>query len=126
MLSPQSKYALRALMFLKENNSVNYIQVSEIADRTNLPKAFLSKITKTLVAKNYLLSKRGKNGGIKLNPASKNVTFYNICEALDEPFVKNECVLFYKTCSSSAQCALHKEFTESKMKLLNYLKNEKI
>lgn len=113
-------------MFLRDSKKDGYIQVSEIAEVTKLPKAYLSKIAKILVNEKYLLSKRGKNGGVMINPENKNTSFLSICEILDEPFVKNECVLFSKICNSNAPCAMHKEFTKGKQKLLDYLKNEKI
>lgn len=125
MLSPQSKYAIRALMYLRNSNDI-YHQVAEIAKKTNLPSAFLSKITKTLVENQILISKRGKNGGIKINSKFANTSFFEICLILDEPFTRNDCVLFSKECDGKNPCLLHQEFTKSKSKLIEYLKNEKI
>lgn len=123
MLSSQSKYALRALIYLKDLQSDDFIKVSEIATETGLPAAYLSKLINTLTEQGIILSRRGKNGGIKLSPDKQRVSFYQVCAALKDPLVQDECVLFKKPCNKKSPCPFHHEFSETKQKLIRYLKS---
>ena len=126
MLSAQSKYALRALIYLSENKKDGYIRVTQIADETKLPGPYLSKLIKILTEKQILISKRGKNGGTKINPDRPPITFYDICEAIEDPLIKQECVLFKKPCDKNNPCPFHSDFSSTKEKLLSFLRNKEL
>jgi len=126
MLSPQSKYALRALMFLNECSSDEFIQVQHIAKKTNLPGAYLSKIIKQLVTDEILIARRGKNGGIKINPEKFDVKFIDVCHSMRDPMVVDECVLLKKPCNKKSPCMYHGEWSSTKQKFLEFLKDSSI
>jgi Rrf2 family protein len=126
MLSQQSKYALRALQYLQKADSDSFLRVEEIAAATDLPAPYLAKVLKSLVQKGLLSSRRGKNGGVALVTDRKRVTFYEVCQAVDDPIVKSECVLHTRLCSASRPCAFHERWSATKKKLLQYLEAEEI
>lgn len=121
MLSQQSKYALRAMVYLSNQSADSYVKVEHIADKENLPSAYLSKIFKMLANSDVIVSRRGKNGGVQLNRKRKSVTFYDICTAVEDPVVKSECVLFKKVCSKDSPCDFHGKWSTTKGKLIEFL-----
>jgi Rrf2 family iron-sulfur cluster assembly transcriptional regulator len=122
MLSQQSKYALRALIHLSLNSSDRFKQIETLAQETDLPAPYLSKVLKPLVKSGILVSKRGKNGGVRVNPTKDSITFYEICYALEDPIVCAECVLFKKPCNNTCPCPFHGSWTQTKTWFIDYLK----
>jgi Rrf2 family transcriptional regulator, iron-sulfur cluster assembly transcription factor len=121
MLSPQSKYALRAMIFLSKQNRDDFMKVEDIAAATDLPAPYMSKIFKALAAKEIIISRRGKNGGVQINTKRDRITFYDICHAVDDPVVKSECVLFKRPCDREHPCAFHGRFSKTKARLIEFL-----
>ncbi|MBN8550976.1 MAG: Rrf2 family transcriptional regulator [Deltaproteobacteria bacterium] len=122
MLSQQTKYALRALIYLKNQPAEQFVKVEQIAQDADLPAAYLSKILKQLTNGKLLLSRRGTNGGVQFDRRNRQVTFHAICEAVDDPIVREECVLFKKACNKNMPCPFHKTWSKSKEQLLAFLK----
>ena len=71
MFSQTTEYALRAVAWLAENaGSAQTTQ--QIADGTQVPSDYLSKVLQTLARAEIVSAVRGKNGGFTLSslPAS--------------------------------------------------------
>ena len=126
MLSPQSKYALRALIHLARQPHGAFIRVEEIAKESSLPAPYLSKILKMLASREIIVSRRGKNGGVQLNRSREPSTFFEICEAIEDPIVKSECVLFKKACDMNNPCAFHPRWSKTKQRLLDFLRATRV
>lgn len=126
MLSPQSKYALRAVLFLQEQDHGHFVRVEEIARETDLPAPYLSKILKLLVADQIILSRRGKNGGVQLNRSRRNISFLQICGSVGDPIVRSECVLFKKSCDKNNPCPFHGAWSDTKAQLLAFLRDTSV
>lgn len=125
MLCQQSKYALRAVQHLSTLERGVFHTVGEIADATDLPAPYLSKVLKLLVKRGLLVSRRGKNGGVALNrDGGRKVTFLEVCTAVDDPIVAAECVLFKRSCSEEGACAFHTKWSATKDRLLQFLERE--
>ena len=121
MLSQQSKYALRAVLFLNEQPESKFLRVEEIAEKTDMPAPYLAKILKSLAQRKIILSRRGKNGGVRLNRENKKISFMDICESVEDPIVQSECVLFKKPCNQLSPCAFHRNWSVTKSQLLEFL-----
>ena len=126
MLSPQSKYALRAMIELAQQPADSFIKVEEIAKESKLPAPYLSKIFKMLASSKIIISRRGKNGGVQLNRSRAPVTFYEICEAIEDPIVLSECVLFKKACDVNNPCSFHPRWSKTKQRLLDFLRSTSV
>jgi Rrf2 family protein len=128
MLSPQTKYAIQALRWLEQNqDALSFTQVVAIAESTNIPAPYLSKIMKRLSELGIVDSKKGLGGGVRLNAKNRNtLTFATICEALDDPLIRDECILLRKMCDSKSPCPFHGEWSGTKKKFLDFLKNSKL
>ncbi len=65
MISKKCKYAIKALLYLADNQSEGRsIFSTEIAEKENIPQKFLETILRELRNFQLLQSKRGKTGGI--------------------------------------------------------------
>lgn len=100
----------------------NYIKVIDIAKESKLPAPYLSKIFKMLASQRLIISRRGKNGGVQLNRERGPITFYEICEAIEDPIVQSECVLFKKACDTNNPCSFHPRWSKTKQRLLDFLR----
>ncbi|MCM1133715.1 MAG: Rrf2 family transcriptional regulator [Ruminococcus flavefaciens] len=65
-ISAKGRYALKMLVDLAENNSGEYISLSDISERQNISKKFLEQIVPMLVKTGMIRANRGNRGGYKL------------------------------------------------------------
>ena len=65
-LTRYTDFSLRVLIYLAVNTSAPRTTVSEISERFDIPRNHLVKIVHQLGQKGYLLTRRGKGGGIAL------------------------------------------------------------
>ncbi|MBS3800201.1 MAG: Rrf2 family transcriptional regulator [Thioalkalivibrio sp.] len=74
-LTRYTDFALRVLMFLTVQPSERRVTVSDIAERFSIPRNHLVKIVHQLGQKGYIVTRRGKGGGIALarEPAAINI-----------------------------------------------------
>lgn len=121
MLSTPSKYAIRSLLCLSKEKGKEFVAVDELASKADVPSPYLSKIIKTLIKKKLLKAKRGANGGVQL--AKKKITFYAICEALEDSIVVESCFLSNKKCSANSPCPFHHSWGKRRQEFHSYLKS---
>jgi len=82
--------------------------ISSIAEAYNIPYQFLAKIVQTLVKRNLVVAKRGRNGGINLSRKPKYIYLTEIIDAIDGPSPEKErCVIGLDLCSDESPCPLH-------------------
>ena len=98
MLTKKSKYALKALLYLAKTDDL--VQISELADKENIPQKFLENILLELRKHGLLYSKRGKEGGYKLGKDASEITFGQVIRILDGPLAPISCVsqIAYQKC----------------------------
>lgn len=80
MISTRGRYALRVLVDLAEQNTGDFIALSEIAERQEISVKYLEIILKTLVQHGMLKGHRGKGGGYKLTRAPEDYPVGEILE----------------------------------------------
>lgn len=86
MLSHTVEYALRAMIFLAsmEGDAVN---CHTVADRTRVPRGYLSKVMRDLVLADLVHSFRGPRGGFILARPAGAITLLDVVNAV-EPMPK--------------------------------------
>lgn len=108
LYSKSSEYAIQAMIYLAENQSMKRIMVNKIAAEYDIPVYFLAKIVQTLSKHHLIRSFRGRNGGIQLNKPAKDIRIIDIVYAIDGPPPEVEmCVIGLDECSDSIACPLH-------------------
>lgn len=83
MFSQTIEYALRAMVHLAAVESDVSLTSEIIAERTKVPKGYLSKILRDLVVADLVSSLRGPNGGFTLARSSKDISVLDVINAVD-------------------------------------------
>jgi Rrf2 family protein len=101
MLSRKSKYGLKALLVLAQEDGRGPVLVSDIARQEAIPKKFLEAILLDLNRRGVVQSKKGKGGGYLLRRAPAEVTFGEVIRLLEGPLALVPCVsqTAYTTCA---------------------------
>ena len=104
MLSKQSKYGLRALVFLARHSHGRPVLISEIAQRENMPRKFLERILLDLKKRGVVKSKMGKGGGYELGRQPGQITVAEVIRITDGPLAPVQCVseTAYAKCTDCA------------------------
>lgn len=108
MLSNQSKYAIRGVLYLAmyadKQNKLGSVAVSE---KTNIPAPFLAKIFQKLSREELILSTKGPRGGFYLSDEKLQNSLLDIIECIDGLEVFNTCFLGLPNCSDKNPCSIH-------------------
>lgn len=83
MLSQTVEYALRAMTFLAATGPGEALNSETIAERTKVPKGYLSKILRDLVVASLVDSQRGPHGGFTLSRPPGKITILDVVNAVD-------------------------------------------
>ena len=112
MLTQRSRYALRAMLYLAEQNSgPTPIPMNRIADAANVPRKFLEIILADLRDAGLLHSHRGKMGGYVLSRPSHMISLGEVVRTIEGPLALVPCVsrTAYRRCNDckdEATCAI--------------------
>lgn len=111
MLSQKTKYALKALLYLAEQEEGHIAKTIDIAEEAKIPKKFLEQILLDLKRANFVGSKLGKFGGYYLLKSKDNITLADIHRLFDGAIALLPCASlnFYEPCSdckTESECAL--------------------
>jgi Rrf2 family transcriptional regulator, iron-sulfur cluster assembly transcription factor len=121
MLEKTTKYAIKALMYLAQLAPDTFVQVSKLSRDIQVPGPYLSKIVKTLAAKGIVTTRKGINGGVRINARIRDLTFFDICSALDDPIVHPRCLLQNAPCGKGVPCSHHKEWSFLREQIAQHL-----
>ena len=100
VLSRKSKYGLKALLRLAQEEGTAPVLISELAERDAIPKKFLQAILLELKRHGVVQSKKGKGGGYFLRRRPAEITFGEVIRVLEGPLAAVPCVskLAYMKC----------------------------
>jgi Rrf2 family protein len=111
MLSQKTKYALKALLYLAQQDENHISRTIEIAEGASIPKKFLEQILLDLKRGHFVGSKQGKFGGYYLLKPTESITLADIHRLFDGAIALLPCASlnFYERCSdcvSESECLL--------------------
>jgi Rrf2 family nitric oxide-sensitive transcriptional repressor len=86
MLSQTAEYALRAIVYLADHVGES-TTTETIAEGTRVPVGYLAKIMQSLSKSGLVTSQRGLHGGFVLSRPVKELTVYEVVQAID-PIVR--------------------------------------
>lgn len=141
MLSQTAKYAIKALHCISVYGSIHRKMTAlEVAELTNIPKPFLSKLLKQLVHRDLISSLKGPNGGFYLTKEQLEQSVMDIITVVEGKDSFQQCVLNFEHCNAANPCPIHDFVSVEKeglrkairsvklldmMDNLNYFANEK-
>jgi Rrf2 family transcriptional regulator, nitric oxide-sensitive transcriptional repressor len=83
MISQTIEYALRAMVHLSADGAASALTSEVIAERTKVPKGYLSKILRDLTVAGLITSQRGPNGGFTLSRVAADISILDVVNAVD-------------------------------------------
>ena len=120
-LSQSTGYAIQALSCLEEPGGQPYL-VQVVAECTGISPSYLSKVMQRLAQKGLVIAKRGKNGGVVLARSAREITLYELAEAVDGATWRDHCVMGLKECSDDRPCELHELWKAARDPLIARMK----
>lgn len=110
IFSRRCEYALQAVLYLALRDVGERTSIKELTKHIKIPSPFLAKILQDLSHKGLLASFKGPHGGFALRKPGKEITLFDIVEAIDGVAFTNGCVLGFMECSTGNPCSLHNEW----------------
>ncbi len=91
-VSRRVDYGLRLLIALAAEQEAGSQATSRLADKLDIPLAFLHQIGRSLIQAGILRSSPGPGGGLRLNQNPDNITLLQVLEVLDGPVRLSACL----------------------------------
>jgi Rrf2 family transcriptional regulator, nitric oxide-sensitive transcriptional repressor len=91
MISQTAEYALRAIVFLADQNEPQ--TNAQIANATEVPVGYLAKVMQSLSRASVVTAQRGLRGGFKLAHDPRELTVLNVVSTIDPVRRFHECPL---------------------------------
>lgn len=110
IVPPSGEYALRAMCCLAAEPEGTWLTSREIADRANVPPAFLAKVLRRLVQANILDGQKGHHGGFRLSRPASSIRVLDVLEAVDVDLTHDSCAFGYSACDAASPCPLHEMY----------------
>ena len=127
MLTKRTKYAIKTLIFLYENEVDNKpVSAKSISEHENIPFKFLEKILRELRQHRLIKSERGAVGGYRFLKPANTITVADVMRIIDGPIALIPCVSenFYQKCDECEDeetCKLRHLFRDLRDKMLPVL-----
>ncbi len=88
-VSRRVDYGLRLLMALAENPEMGPQATALLAERLDIPLAFLHQIGRSLIQAGLIKASPGPGGGLRLNRAPEEISLRHVLEVLEGPIRLN-------------------------------------
>lgn len=117
MISQKTKYAIKALITLAEEQAEggSSLRIEEIANRSNTPKRFLEHILIDIRNAGIIGSRRGRDGGYLLIKSPESISVSEVLRMIDGPIAPLPCLSrrAYRRCDDcvdESACRIRKVF----------------
>ena len=104
-LTDYTDYSLRVLIFVAVHPD-EPVTIQRIADAYGLPKNHLIKIVQRLGQLGYLLTMRGRTGGIRLGRPASDINVGEVVKDMEPDFAMVECFHDENRCAITPACGL--------------------
>ena len=125
-LTRAADYGVRVMIHLLAEGAPPRASLGALAQATETPESFLSKVLQALTKGGLLVSQRGQTGGFELSSRGRLSSMRDVIEAVDGPIHLNVCLTAGKTCSRAAWCPAHPVWVEAQKALLDVLQTARI
>jgi len=126
MLSRSGIHAIRALVVLSGLRVGEYRGTTTVADAIGAPRNYLGKILQLLAKHGLVESQKGIGGGFRLARAPKEISLFDIVEAIEDVSRWSACILGRPGCSNENPCAVHGRWAPVREAYLQLLQQTRI
>lgn len=111
MFKKETEYALRALVYLWQQNEVGRRPgIAETAEKIMAPSAFTGKILQRLVKSGLIQSQKGKGGGFFFDLEQSDILLKEIVVLIEGHKVFTSCGFGLGDCDDNNPCPIHDQF----------------
>lgn len=125
-LTRAADYGVRVMVYLAGRADGERTMLPALAEATDTPMSFLSKVLQALARAQLITSWRGKSGGFAILPAGRNASMLDVIEAIDGPIFLNTCLIAGKECGRKQQCPAHPVWGRAQRAMLDVLMKSSI
>ena len=126
MLTRAADYGVRVMIHMATLPAGTRVQRSVLAEATEVPDSFMSKVLQALVRARMITSQRGVDGGFQLILSPSSISLLDVVQAIEGPLQLNACVGDGKGCKRSISCAAHLVWKEAQDATVKVLKSANI
>lgn len=119
-INRQTDYAVRVILALSKKETGKRVFTSEIGREMLIPPALLQRIVAELAGGGYIHTQAGRDGGISLAHAPKDISLLQIVEHFEGQLYLSDCVLKPGECPFDKKCPVHCQW----VRLKNLLRDE--
>ena len=121
MFLPQSaEYAIRCMAQMALLPRGSSVSSEELHKFVGVPRSFLSKVLRKLVAAGLLQGERGRSGGFKLALQPSKISFLQIVEAAGFSIEPDQCAFGWGKCNTKSPCPLHEAFNKMNQRFVEW------
>lgn len=127
MLSQACKYAIRALLYLGVESTIeNKIGSKKIAEELEVPKPFLAQLLRNLATKKLISSVKGPGGGFYMEDSNLKKNIWDVIVLIDGEGKFDECYLGLQKCDDAHPCPVHHLHSPFKEKIIKDFKEKTV
>jgi Rrf2 family protein len=123
MISQTAEYALRAIVFLADQEGAQTTQ--QISKVTRVPAGYLSKVMQSLAKAGLVNSQRGLHGGFTLARPADALTVWEVVDAVDPIERIRTCPLGLKS-HGAKLCPMHRRLDDAAALVENAFRNSTV
>lgn len=124
LISRTSQYAIQSLIYIATQNSDEPILSREVAERLQVPAAYLAKIMQMLSKGGLVTSFRGRLGGFCLRESPDKIDLMRVLMVTEGAEFTQDCVLGLKVCSEETACPMHQRWKPIKEEIITMLQKQ--
>lgn len=110
VISKTEEYALRAVVHLAEHCREGPCPAQDIAEHTDIPANYLSKLLHQLGRHGIVDSERGRHGGFRLSRPPEEIRLADVIEPFGSITDRGRCLLGRGECSDADPCGAHERW----------------
>lgn len=118
MLSKTTKYAIRSLIRLAEENDA-VVSVSRLHTELDIPYKYLARVMKNLADENLAIALQGKQGGYKLARPAEEISLYDIITCIEGEGAYQGCLIGTGECHPGSSCCVHGTWAPIRRQILD-------
>jgi Rrf2 family protein len=124
-LNQATDYAFRIILYFSTLPEETKVSGTELSQNQHIPKRFLLKIMRNLIAAGIIKSYRGVDGGFALQRAPSAITLFDIIAAVEGEPELLRCLPNMENCTRNCagMCAVYDVFREIQQELIQQLQH---
>lgn len=103
-LSTRGRYGIHAMYELAANYGGSPVSIKSVAEKQNIPEAYLEQLIAILRKDELVVSIRGAQGGYRLARSPEEITVGDVLRSLEGGLKLIDCLEEEETCGKSCAC----------------------